>query len=454
MVRRIPRILLAAAGSGCGKTTVTCALLAAFQKRGIPLVGFKTGPDYIDPMFHRKVLGVPSRNLDLFLCSRENVARIFAEGSRENGLSVIEGVMGLYDGRSFTEDDCSANHLARELDVPTILILDVKGMSLSAAAVLHGFCTFRPNRIRGVIFNRASSGMYPYYRQMAEAEGIRSCGYLPFLPEASLESRHLGLITADEVENLRQKLEYLGDQASETLDLDAVLQIADEASAQDWPDPFPQQILPNPPTIAIARDKAFCFYYEENLRLLEKLGAKLVEFSPLDDRGLPSEADGLWLGGGYPEEFAEQLAQNKDMRMSILKAIKAGLPTVAECGGYLYLLQKIAGRDGVYHEMVGALEGSAQMTDRLQHFGYAVLTAQKDNLLCKKGESIPIHEFHYSASTDDGNDFLSVRGSRQRLTVHASENLYAGYPHLHLYGNPDFARNFVHRCAQWKEKQK
>lgn len=454
MIQKIPRILLAAAGSGSGKTTVTCALLAAYQRAGVQLSAFKTGPDYIDPMFHRKALGIPARNLDLFLCSEENVRRIFAEGSREASLSVIEGVMGLYDGRSFGGDEYSSNHLARVLEVPTVLILNVKGMSLSAAAVLHGFRTFRENRIRGVIFNQCSRSMYPYYRDMAVEQGLIPCGYLPNLPGAALESRHLGLVTADEVDGLQGKLSLLADAAQETIDLEAIRKLAEEAPVLDCPEPFPQEEWPQQPVIAVARDRAFCFYYEENLRLLEKLGAKLVEFSPLSDSQLPPEVDGLWLGGGYPEEYAAQLAQNARMRESVRQAVENGLPTVAECGGFLYLLREIAGRDGIFHPMAGVFDGTAQMTDRLQHFGYATLTAQKDNLLCPEGGSIRIHEFHYSASTDDGEDFLSVRGSRSRPTAHATDSLYAGYPHLHLYSNPDFARSFVRHCAQWKENRK
>ena len=454
MKKRIPRILLAAAGSGSGKTTISCALLSALRDSGKMPAAFKTGPDYIDPMFHRKALGLPSCNLDLFLCSEENVRRLFAENSRENGISVMEGVMGLYDGRSFADDRCSANHLSLVLDTPVILILDVKGMGLSAGAVLHGFVHFRENRIRGVIFNRCSEKMYPYYCQLAEKEGMIPCGYMPILPDASLESRHLGLITADEVNGLREKLDLLSKTATKTLDINAICRLAEETAEQDWPEPFPAVSDPNGPVIAIARDKAFCFYYEENLRLLEKLGAKLIAFSPLSDQRLPQNIDGLWLGGGYPEEYAKALSENKEMLRSVRKAVLSGLPTVAECGGFLYLLKQIAGRDGQFFPMAGVFDAEAQMTKKLQHFGYAVLTAQKDNLFCKKGGQIPIHEFHYSASTDDGSDFLSAKGNRTHLTGHAADSLYAGYPHLHLYGNPDFACSLVQHCREWKEKRK
>ena len=454
MKRRIPRVLLGAAGSGSGKTTVACALLAAMQAKGVRLAAFKTGPDYIDPMFHRKALGTPSCNLDLFLCGGENVRRLFAEVSGDAELSVVEGVMGLYDGRSGLDDQCSSNHLARVLEAPTILVLDVKGMSLSAAAILHGFRTFRENRIRGVIFNRCSPGMYGYYSKMAEAEGLTPCGYLPILPEAALESRHLGLITADEVTGLREKLALLGKTAAETLDLNVILELAASAPEMDWPEPFPEEKPAVRPVVAVARDRAFCFYYEENLRLLQKLGAEIAEFSPLSDEQIPPEADGLWLGGGYPEEYAEALSRNRSMLESVKAAVEGGLPTIAECGGFLYLLRELAGRDGVFYPMAGVFDGRAEMTGKLQHFGYALLEAKRDNLLCRAGESIPIHEFHYSRSDCDGEDFTARKGSRERAAAHGTPSLYAGYPHLHFYGNPDFARNFINCCIRWKENRK
>lgn len=454
MKRKIPRVLLGAAGSGGGKTTAACALLAAMRTRGIAPAAFKSGPDYIDPMFHRKVLGTPSCNLDLFLCGEENVRRLFAEMSGGADLSVIEGVMGLYDGCSALEEDCSSNHLARVLEAPTILVLDVNGMSLSAGAILRGFRTFRENRLCGVIFNRCSPGMYGYYSRMARDEGLVPCGYLPVLPEASLESRHLGLVTADEVSGLREKLAMLGRAAAETLALDEILQLAASAPEMDWPEPFLEEHPSVRPVVAVARDKAFCFYYEENLRLLCKLGAEIVEFSPLADAGLPPEADGLWLGGGYPEEHAAALSSNRSMLESVREAVQKGLPTIAECGGFLYLLRELAGRDGVSYPMAGVIDGRAEMTGRLQHFGYALLEAGRDNLLCMAGESIPVHEFHYSRSDCDGEDFVARKNGRERFAAHGTPSLYAGYPHLHFYGNPAFARNFFDRCARWRRDRK
>ena len=454
MIKNIPRLMFAAPSSGSGKTTVTCAVLSALINRGLKLSSFKSGPDYIDPMFHRKVLGLPACNLDLFLCGEEAIRQLMAENAAAADLAIIEGAMGLYDGLRGTTDEGSANHLSRVLDAPVVLVADVKGMGLSAAALIHGFLHYKENRIRGVILNRCSKGMYPVYKEAIESLGVRVLGYLPVLPEVSLESRHLGLVTASEVDRLQEKLDFLGKKAAETVDLDGLLEIAQSASPIQFSDAFYAGLEPvkNSPVIAVAKDRAFCFYYEECLRLLERLGARLVEFSPLRDPVLP-EADGLWLGGGYPEEYGEALAKNVSMRNSVAKAVAEGMPTVAECGGFLYLLEGLAGRDGKMWPMAGVLPGKATMTERLQHFGYAFLEAKTDNLLCMAGEKLTVHEFHYSQSDCEGNDFVSVKGNRCRECAYGTSTLYAGYPHMHFYGNLKAAERFVHACGSYQAQK-
>lgn len=455
MTQEFPRLLFAAAGSGSGKTTVTCAVLKALLDRGLRVAAFKTGPDYIDPMFHRRALGTPSCNLDLFLCGEAGVRRLFAENSAGADLSIIEGAMGLYDGLRGVSDQGSANHLARVLDAPTILVVDVKGMGLSAAAVVSGFLHFRENRICGVLLNRCSKGMYPVYRQAIEELGVPVLGYLPVLPGASLESRHLGLVTAEEVEGLREKLELLGEAARETIDLAGLVQVARAANFLDFSDNFCKniQIVKENPVIAVARDRAFCFYYEENLRLLERMGAVLREFSPLSDGSLP-EADGLWLGGGYPEEYAEALSANAAMRESVREAVAGGLPTIAECGGFLYLLEELTDRAGRTWPMAGVLPGESHMTGKLIHFGYAYLEAKEENLLCGPGERLAVHEFHYSQSNSDGTGFTAVKGERRRDCGYGSPTLYAGYPHLHFYGKPEAAEKFVRSCGAYQTRRR
>lgn len=455
MMQKIPRLLFAAAGSGSGKTTVTCAVLKALLDRELRVAAFKAGPDYIDPMFHRRALGTSSCNLDLFLCGEAGVRQLFAENSAGADLSVIEGVMGLYDGLRGVSDEGSANHLARVLDAPTILVVDVKGMGLSAAAVVSGFLHFRENRICGVLLNRCSKGMYPIYRQAIEELGVPVLGYLPVLPGASLESRHLGLVTAEEVEGLQEKLELLSGAAQETIDLDGLVKAAQMANSLDVLDNYYKNIhfVKENPIIAVAKDRAFCFYYEENLRLLERLGAVIREFSPLSDEVLP-EADGLWLGGGYPEEYAEALSANAAMRESVRKAVTGGMPAIAECGGFLYLLEELTDRAGRTWPMVGALKGESHMTGKLSHFGYAYLEAKGENLLCGTGERLPVHEFHYSQSSNDGAGFAAIKGERRRDCGHAGPSLYAGYPHLHFYGKPEAAEKFVRCCGAYQARRR
>ena len=448
------RLLLCAPASGGGKTTVTCALLQALVNRGLEPVAFKSGPDYIDPMFHSEVIGAKSRNLDLFLMGEEGVRRSLWENTREGALAVIEGAMGYYDGIAMTSR-ASAWELARVTHTPAVLVMDGRGAARSLAAVVKGLCTLEGDSgIRGVILNRISPMLYPRLKGCIEEEtGLRVFGFLPQRPDCSLESRHLGLVTAAEVAHLREKLSALALQAEQTLDLDGLLALAAQAPQ---PEP-PRTSLPAPlaghPRIALARDKAFCFYYADALALLEALGAQLVEFSPLEDEQLPEGCSGLYLGGGYPEEYAQTLARNTPLLGEIHAKILQGLPTVAECGGFLYLHRHLGDADGRYDwHMAGAFSGTAQNTGKLGRFGYITMTACTDGLLCRAGEQLPAHEFHYWDSTTPGADFRAQKPLSDRgwdCGWHTS-TLYAGFPHLHFGGCPAAAARFVEACMQYE----
>ena len=451
----LPRLLLCAAASGGGKTTVTCALLQALVDRGLNPAAFKCGPDYIDPMFHSEVIGAKSRNLDLFLLGEEEACRLLRENGKDCGVSIIEGVMGYYDGVALSSD-ASAYDLARAADVPAVLVLDGRGRALSAAAEVKGFASFRPDsHIRGVILNRVSPMLYPRLKAAIEAEtGITVYGCLPNLPDCSLESRHLGLVTAAEVADLKEKLHRLSRQAEQTLDIDGLLALASSGQSPLFSErPAGEGAPPAAPRprIAVARDRAFCFYYADGLRLLEQLGAELVEFSPLSDGDLPAGTRGIYLGGGYPELYAKELSSNASMRASLRAAIERGVPTVAECGGFLYLHAELEGADGQNYPMAGYFPHRAYRTRRLSRFGYVTLTASADNLLCARGESLPAHEFHYWESGDPGEAFLAQKpqSSRSWPCAYATPTLYAGFPHLHFCGIPDAARRFVAACAQY-----
>ena len=448
MRNNAPRLLLAGTGSGCGKTTVTTALLRALQRRGVPLAAFKCGPDYIDPMFHTEALGVPSRNLDLFFVDETEVRGQLARHVPTDGVGIVEGVMGFYDGVSGTTDTASAAHLARATDTPAVLIVRPRGQSLSLAAEIRGFRDFAPNTLVGVILNGVSAGMYPYYRAIAEKAGLRVYGFLPPVPEAEIPDRHLGLVTAAEIGGLQGKLDRLAGAAEQGLDLDGLLALARIAPPlADECAPL-TSVVDKPVRIAVARDKAFCFYYADNFDVLRALGTELVPFSPLTDAAIPKDIDGLYLGGGYPEVHKEQLAANRSMRESIRNAVRGGLPTIAECGGFLYLHRTLDGA-----EMAGVLDADATLTKKLQPFGYVTLTARRDNLLCRAREQIRAHAFHYAVSTDEGADFDAVKPNGRAWTcVYATETLYAGFPHLYFRANPVFAENFVRACARRRDE--
>lgn len=447
------RILIAGTGSGCGKTTVTCALLGALKSRGIAVSSFKVGPDYIDPMFHSEILGTKSRNLDLFLMSKRGVLSSLADNTAETDIAVIEGVMGFYDGVGKTAE-YSTCHLANTANVPVILVVNAKGMSLSVCAFIKGYLSFSDNRIQGVIFNGVSSEqMYEMYRDMVKTHtGLKSYGYLPKMPEVSLESRHLGLVTAAEVGNLKEMIALLSAQAEKTLDIDGLLELSKTAISFSY-EPFDIKKIADV-RIAVARDRAFCFYYEDSLNLLSRCGAKLLPFSPLQDACIPKEADGVLFGGGYPELYLKALSQNLPMLESVRSAYRSGMPIVGECGGFLYLHKAFVAEDGSKYPLAGCIDAEAHLTKRLQRFGYVNLTAQSDNVLCKKGEQIPAHEFHYADSTDNGSGFFAKKCSTSASypCIVTAGSLFAGYPHLHFYGNPAFAAGFVKACAKYRRR--
>ncbi len=446
--KNVNRLIFTGTGSGCGKTTVVCAILAAMKKAGYKPASFKCGPDYIDPMFHTKVLGINSKNLDLFMCGLNAVSYLLAEGSADSDISIIEGVMGMYDGIG-TTGEASSNQLSLQTGTPAILIVNCSGVSTSAAATALGFLDFDDNNIQGIILNKISAGYYPTLKAYIEEKtGVRVYGFLPKEARADLESRHLGLVIADEVKNLNEKLDLLAEHATANIELDALYELAQTADPLFYADyQIEQEDTCN---IGVAMDNAFCFYYDDNLRLLEKLGARLRYFSPLKDKYLPIGLHGLYFGGGYPELYLEQLSRNKSLMRQIKYAMLNGMPTFAECGGFMYLQQYIESKSGQRHDMVGLLPGGTQMTGSLRDFGYVNLTANVKNVFGEKGESIHAHEFHYSQSEFPGDSFTATRlsGSR-RHCIHASSTMFAGYPHIHLWGNVEFARNFVKKCVSY-----
>lgn len=447
----IPRIVLAGTNSGCGKTTVACAILQALVNRELNVGAFKCGPDYIDPMFHSRIIGAECTNLDLFFFDENTLKYLLAKNGAGRDISVIEGVMGFYDGMGLTTTAASTYEVSLFTESPTVLVVAAKGASLSVMAVIQGFLDFCPNNlIKGVILNQCTASTYSVLAKEIEARfagRVQLLGFLPTMRECSLESRHLGLITAAEVQGLHEKLNMLASQAERTIDIDGLLALASSAApvyCEEVNLPKQRETV----RIAVARDNAFCFYYEDSLDALREMGVELVPFSPLSNSELPQDIQGMYLGGGYPELYAQRLSENAPMRASVKAALERGVPCIAECGGFMYLTESIAS-----YPMVGFIPGKSFDTGKLTRFGYISLKAGHDTLLCTAGGEIRGHEFHHWDSENTGGSFTAVKASgKSWKCVHATETLYAGYPHFHFYSNPDFAVSFYNACLKEKHK--
>lgn len=448
---KAPRILLTAPSSGSGKTLITCGILQALVNRGKHTIAFKTGPDYIDPMFHGKIIGIPSKNLDTFFAEEKVVRYLFGKEACKADISVMEGAMGYYDGIAGVETDASAYHVAKVTDTPVILIVNTKGMSLSSAAVIKGFMEFKKDhRIAGVILNRMSENLFTRIKDQLEEElQVKILGYVPKVEEYVIESRHLGLVTPDEVENLQEKLQGLAAILEKTIDMDALIQIAENASEITYEEPELPRIS-RKVRIGVARDEAFCFCYQDNFEIMEKMGAELVFFSPLKEKQLPTNLDGLIFYGGYPELYAQRLSENISMREEIKRVLDEGKPYLAECGGFMYLHEILEDMDGQAWSMVGKIAGKTYRTRGLKRFGYISLEAKKRQIFGEKGVTCKGHEFHYFDSTSNGDAFLAEKPlvDRSWECIHADECSAAGFPHLYYYSNPDMIFQFLRKCEE------
>ncbi|MDE6797305.1 MAG: cobyrinate a,c-diamide synthase [Ruminococcus sp.] len=432
------RIIIAGTHSGCGKTTVTCAILSAMSGRGLKVTSFKCGCDYIDPMFHEQIIGVKSHNLDSFFCNADTLKNILHENGKSADISVIEGVMGFYDGVSGMGSAYSVSEIT---ETPVVLVVDCKGMSDSIGAIISGFLHYKPNRIAGIIFNRLPEKLIPLAEKICQELGTEYLGRMP-VHSYSIASRHLGLVTAEEIAGIKGKIRHTGELAEKNIRLDRILEISDNK--------FPEyrKIKVNKignPVIAVARDKAFCFIYRDNIELLEKMGCRIEYFSPLNDKKIPENADGIILYGGYPELHSEKLSGNVSMLESVKSAVNSGIPVIAECGGFMYLHEFTDN-----FSMVGVLEGKAYRTDKLQRFGYITLKSENDSLLFRTGEKIPAHEFHYWDTTNNGDSLTAEKsdGRNWKCAV-CTENMYAGFPHIYFYSDIEIAERFVRKCIEY-----
>lgn len=449
------RIMIAAPQSGSGKTLITCALLQALKEKNYYLESFKCGPDYIDPMFHKTVLGISSRNLDPFFTEDSITRMLLAKGQDSRDLAVIEGVMGLYDGLGGIREEASSYALAKATNTPIILTVNARGMGRSLLALLSGFLQYdTAHLIKGVILNQTPSSFASVLsKEIEETFHIPVVASFPVRDDVRIESRHLGLVMPYELEDIQSRLKIASQVLCENANIEQILEIAKSAPQLEYDvkRDIKQKLTEKTIRIGVARDEAFCFYYEDNLDLLKSLGAKLIFFSPLHDDTLPKDLDGILFGGGYPELYLKELEENESMRNSVKSAIENKMPSLAECGGFMYLHDTIFDSEKKPYKMAGVIHACCMKKERLVRFGYLTLNSKTDSFL-QKGETIRGHEFHYYDSEDNGECAIAKKpvGTKSWECVHAGSDHWWGFAHLSYYSNPKFAEKFAEACRSYK----
>lgn len=462
--------VIGATGSGTGKTTLSLAMMASLKARGLAVAPFKVGPDFIDPGLHAKLSGAVSYNLDSWMLPAEYNLRLFRDKSKGRDIAVVEGVMGLFDGYDALTETGSTAQMAKLLNLPVVLVVSAKGKARSAAAIVKGFETFDPDlSLAGVIFTQAGSERhYHYIRDAVEQNCTTPClGYMPKNEAIVMPERHLGLVTADEMPISQESVSILVSMIEDHVDLDRLLDSLEEINSRPLgqtgqrPLAEPGSGLQKKARIAVARDKAFCFYYPDNLDILAASGAELVYFSPLEADSLPENIDGIYFGGGYPELNAEKLAAKQGLLNEIHQASESGMPIYGECGGFMYLCRAVSGMSGSEtFDMCGVFDFSIRMSGRLRSLGYREITLSADTLLGRKGDQIRGHEFHYSslenadmAAHENVYQVASRAGQAISLKGFQKRKTLGSYLHVHFGSNPEAARHFVDHCAGYKNKR-
>jgi cobyrinic acid a,c-diamide synthase len=457
MTNQTRGLVIAGTQSGVGKTTITLGLLAALRRRGLVVQPFKVGPDFIDPGHHTRAAGRVSPNLDGWMLSREANEALFRRQVRGADVAVVEGVMGLFDGYDGLSEAGSTAQMAKWLGLSVLLVVDARAMARSAAALVHGFASFDPElTVAGVIFNRIGSPTHLEYLQQALAslKGVRCLGGLPRNQELAIPERHLGLTTTEDHPLGEVYLQRLADWVETYLDVDGLLAALPPLALSEE-----RALEAASPTVrlGVARDRAFCFYYAENLELLAASGAELVPFSPLNDRELPGDLHGIYLGGGYPELYAASLSANTGMRQAIQAGATAGMPIYGECGGLMYLAKEIRDLEGQAHPMAGVFPFTVRMLPRLKALGYREVTLIAGGLLGPPGTTMRGHEFHYSEMIGEPDGVPRLyrltprKGGATVAEGYCERNVLASYVHLHFGSNPEVARNLVASCKRYKE---
>ena len=467
------RIMLAAPRSGSGKTMLTCAFLEVLKSRDLSPLSYKVGPDYIDPMFHKKILGIDSRNLDIYFSGPDGVRKIMSEC--KPGYAVIEGVMGLYDGTSVDGTAGSSYEVAAATQSPIILVVDASGVGRTIISLIKGMIIDDINSlIKGIILNKTTESFYEKLKPVLEEEimkmrqDIKILGFFPKNQDISIESRHLGLKMPDELDDIRGRIKRAASIFENNVDVDEMIAIMDSADRVKLGKESAEHILiesfiqekkfkDNELTLAVANDDAFCFYYKDNLELFEEFGVRLSFFSPLYDKALPENIDGILLGGGYPENYLDELSRNKTMLASIRKALESGVPSLAECGGFMYLHKKIIDKNLASYEMVGSIDGECHYAGHLVRFGYMEIESknepEKSDILMDSLVGMKGHEFHYFESSSNGEAFMASKPDRSRKwdSMMVSGNGVWGFPHFYYRSKPEFIYEFIKRMKEVKD---
>ncbi len=446
-----PRILIAGVSSGVGKTTLTLGIMAALSRRGLNVQPFKVGPDYIDPGLHFHACGTVSHNLDSWMGGEEVVKTVFCRHASGTHVSVIEGVMGLYDGVKNERMIGSSAHIAMMLQAPVILVVNVKGMGQSCIPLVKGYIDYEPLlNIRGIILNYAGSAYYQSYlkNELEQQLGIKVLGCLPRDHDITMPQRHLGLVPAEENQGLKETIQGMADMVETHIDLAAIIRLAQSAPAMDFT--LPRVINQGHAVIGVAKDEAFSFYYQDNLDYLRELGGEIVFFSPLRDQCLPA-VDGLYIGGGFPEMFLGPLGSNDGMIASLRRVFGQGIPILAECGGFMYLAAKITDFKGVSSPGAGLVPGEVKMKDKLAALGYVRATALNRSIIAEPGDIIKGHEFHYSEiegirAQDQPFTLAGGKGRDGRRDGYVKGHMLASYVHIHFRSNPETIKNYLDTC--------
>lgn len=458
----IPRVMIAAVSSASGKTLVTCGLLNALKKKKLPVRSYKCGPDYIDPMFHKKVLDIDSENLDSFFSDEGYLKHILLK--KGEGYALIEGVMGLYDGISPYDDKASAYDIAHLTGTPIVLLIDAKGAGRTMISVIKGMLSDdRYSLIKGIILNRVSRSYFEKIKPVIETElkkagfGDVTClGCVPKLKDINIESRYLGLKLPDEIKNINIQIKKVSDAIEENCDTDKLLELMRRADLLTVDDSLLPEKEDNKLILAVAYDEAFCFYYKENLDIIKDMGIRIEFFSPIHDDHLPKGASGLLLGGGYPELFLEKLSKNRSMLDSIKNAIDSGMPSLAECGGFMYLHKYVTDRQRKRYELAGLIDGECHYTESLVRFGYLKIESCKEGAskLAQSLVGIKGHEFHYYDSTANGDCCLAVKpdGSRSWDCMISDKNNLWGFSHFYYGSHVNMINEFYRRMQKYADR--